>query len=55
MRDTHQYPITDSEIIECLETLRSELIDQAGKGMMMGDMRPLLLGEAIQRIKDNPA
>jgi hypothetical protein len=50
MRNLLEYPITDEEIIQCLEYFIGECDTEC-----VGDMRPLLLGAAIKRIRDNPA
>lgn len=46
MRNTLVYPVTDAEIIDCLTTIMNEISDK----LLIGDMRPLLLREAINRI-----
>lgn len=50
MRNTLEYPITDEEIVACLEKIMNEISQERA----CGDMRPLLLSKAIARIKANP-
>ncbi len=47
MRDLIRYPITEGEIVECLKTLRDHISAEES----VGDMRPLLLEEAIIAVK----
>lgn len=48
MRNILEYPITTKEIIECLEELKKECDPN-----LIGDMRPLLLDEAIKAVRHN--
>ena len=43
MRNTEEYPVTKEEIINCLHSLASQISEEGA----IGDMRPLLLQEAI--------
>lgn len=47
MRWLNKYPITVDEIVGCLQ----EIYDQIYAEELIGDMRPLLLKEAMKRIK----
>lgn len=42
MRNLLQYPITLSEVVQCLDTLQAQLNNEEN----IGDMRPLLLEHA---------
>ncbi len=45
MRDIGRYPVTNGEIVDCLHGFLAE-VDPKKTGLI-GDMRPLLLAEAI--------
>lgn len=44
MRNLEEYPIMDSEVIECLERLKAKALEAGG----VGDMTPMLLDRAIK-------
>lgn len=46
MRNLDQYPITKSEIVDCMNKMISECDPD-----LIGDMRPLLLGRAVEIIE----
>jgi hypothetical protein len=46
MRNLEQYPVTLDEIIDCLETFKTECDPE-----LIGDMRPLLLDMAIAAVQ----
>lgn len=50
MRNLEQYPITTDEIIQCLKVLMDDVAYE--KTGLVGDMRPLLLANAIRIILD---
>jgi len=47
MRNLKEFPITKDEIIDCLRQLQEDII----KEDLVGDMRPILLEEAMDIIK----
>lgn len=49
MRNTHEYPVTLDEIVDCLQRLHNDIIHEHPD--LIGDMRPLLLRKAISLIK----
>jgi len=53
MRDLEQYPITTDEIIQCLKELMNDVAYE--KTGLTGDMRPLLLANAIKIITEADA
>ena len=53
MRDLEKYPITTDEIIQCLQRLMDDVSYE--KTGLVGDMRPLLLANAIQIIMEADA
>jgi hypothetical protein len=53
MRDIIRFPITNEEIVECLRGFLAEV--DPNKTHLVGDMRPLLLGEAIAIITTQEA
>ena len=52
MRNILQYPITDEEVIEVLQRLQEDIAKENTVEMVVGDMRPLVLGYAIERFKE---
>lgn len=49
MRNLQEYPITVDEVIECLKDLKKALSPEITQ--LCGDMRPLLLDEAIKIVE----
>jgi hypothetical protein len=47
MRNIVKYPITESEIVECLERLSKEILDEGS----CGDIRPLCLKAAAEIVQ----
>lgn len=46
------HPITDDEIINCLERMAKEIMDDAKEQHRFGDTRPELLLAAAERIRE---
>ena len=51
MRNLTEYPITDDEIIEELKQIALEHYESLKGGILVPDMRGLLIGEAISKIR----
>lgn len=53
MRNTLEYPPTKDEIIEALERLLKQETDRIAENGAIGNMTPLLISEAITRIRED--
>lgn len=51
MRNTLEYPVTKEEILECLKLIQRNIMKWNSKENSVGDMRALLLAEAIKIIE----
>lgn len=54
MRNLVEHPITDQEIIDCLTAIREALIILNSEKGEAGDLRPLLVQKAIDRVRKYP-
>ena len=52
MRNLAAYPIEPDEVIDLLREVHESLESADPTGQRIGDMRPLLIAEAIRMIKD---